>query len=141
MTKRLSFDDVIRFMGSVPFNRMLEIRVDALDDGFARLVLPYKASFIGDPDRHALHGGVISTLIDTCGGAAVCTQMEHGDRLSTVDLRVDYLRPGQPSDLIAEARILRTGNRVGVTDIIAFHGNGQEKPIATGKAVYNIRRG
>ncbi len=127
-------------MGSVPFNRMLGIRVETLEDGFARMVLPYNESLIGDPDRRALHGGVISTLIDTCGGAAVCTQMELGDRLSTVDLRVDYLRPGQPLDLIAEAKILRTGNRVGVTDIIAFHKDGQEKPIATGKAVYNIRR-
>ena len=69
-----------------------------------RLQLPYRAELIGDASRPALHGGVISTLIDVAGGFAVWTQLAGvEDRVSTIDLRVDYLAPGAPEALVAEA--------------------------------------
>src|SRR5688572_3640100 len=78
----------------IPFNRFLGIELVAAQDGYCRLELPYRAEFIGDAGRPALHGGVISTLIDTCGGFAVWTRIALDDRVSTIDLRVDYLAPG-----------------------------------------------
>ena len=61
---------IILFMEEeVPFNKYLGIKVDELREGFARLFVPFRKEFIGDARRPALHGGVISALIDTCGGA------------------------------------------------------------------------
>jgi len=126
--------------GLVPFNKHLGIRIVRADEGFVRLELPYRPEFIGDQSRPALHGGVISTLIDTCGGFAVWTKISMEDRVSTIDLRVDYLSPGAPETLIAEATVVRVGNRVGVTDVRVFQPSAPERTVATGKAVYNIKR-
>jgi len=82
----------------------------------------------------------MSALIDTCGGAAVWTRVESRDRVSTVDLRVDYLRPGPLEDLACEATVVRAGNRVGVADMKLFAVSAPERVIASGKGVYNIVR-
>lgn len=124
----------------IPFNRVLGIELTEARPGFARLEIPYRDELIGDPVRPALHGGVISALLDTCGGAACWTEIDPADRLSTVDLRVDYLRPGRKSRLVAEGRVIRMGNHVGVADIVAFHPDAPDEPVAHGKGVYNIRR-
>jgi len=95
------FQEIVAFMEElVPFNRCLGIKVDNLRKGHARFFLPFRKEFIGDARRSALHGGVISALIDTCGGAAVWTHFTREDRIATVDIRVDYLRPAPDGDLI-----------------------------------------
>jgi len=137
----ITTEQVMQFMEQrVAFNRMLGIRITRLEDGFARMELAYREEFIGDPFRPALHGGVMSALIDTCGGAAVWTRVEPMDRVSTVDLRVDFLRPGPLKDLACEATVVRAGNRVGVADMKVFATDAPERVIASGKGVYNIVR-
>lgn len=134
-------DDIIDFMErQVAFNRLLGLRISELREGFVRMELAFKPDFVGDPHRPALHGGVMSAMLDTCGGAAVWSAVDPGDRVSTVDLRVDYLRPGPLEDLVCEARVLRLGNRVGVTEMQVFTSAEPERIIASGKGVYNIRR-
>jgi uncharacterized protein (TIGR00369 family) len=123
----------------VPFNRFLGIQVEALDKGYARLVLPYRAEFVGDPSRPATHGGVISTLIDTAAGVAAFMELEHSDRLSTVDLVVDYLLPAGAKTLQAEAQVVRIGNRVAVVQVTVRQ-LGVDEVIAQGRAVFNVVR-
>lgn len=135
-------EQVRQFMAEgIPFNRFLGLRVDELGDGHARLSVPFRPEFIGDPVRPALHGGVISALIDTCGGAAVWTTCGAHDRVSTIDLRVDYLLPGRGETLVAEGRVIRAGNRVAVVAIRAFHPSEPGATVADGKGVYNVKRG
>ena len=131
-----------RFMEEeVPFNRFLGMRITHLDAGEANMEIPFRDELVGDPFRPALHGGVISALLDTCGGAAALTTLDSlEDRASTVDLRVDYLRPGRKETLVAEARVVRAGNRVAVVQLSAFHPGDRERPVATGVGVYNMRR-
>ncbi|MBI5527285.1 MAG: hotdog fold thioesterase [Deltaproteobacteria bacterium] len=123
-----------------PFHRLLGLKVDHLEAGLARLKLPFRPEFVGDPFRPALHGGVLSTLLDTLGGMAVFTRLRWGDRASTVDMRVDYLHPGLNEDLVAEGRVERLGNRVAVTEMRVFHPGREAEPVAAGRGVYNIRR-
>jgi len=100
--------------------------------------IPQQASLTGDPFRPALHGGVISALADTVGGLAVFTCIDIGRATSTVDLRVDYLRPGRvDADLYAKARVLRVGNRVAATHTVVYHDD-PDAPVATAAAVYNV---
>lgn len=132
---------VREFIDDIPFNRHLGLRVADLARGRARLEIPFSDELIGDPQRPALHGGVVSALIDTAGGAALWTQIDVGDRLSTVDLRVDYLRPGALANIACEAQVVRIGNRVGVVDAAVFAVREPEVILATGKGVYSIKRG
>jgi len=134
------YNKLLEFMRQVPFNQFLGIEDMRIEEGLARLELPFRPEFVGDITRPALHGGVTSSLIDTCGGAALISKIEPMDRLSTIDLRIDYLRPGLCERIFVEAKVLRIGNRVGVSDIIAFQSDGPDNPIAIGRGVYNIFR-
>jgi|ERR1700689_4308016 uncharacterized protein (TIGR00369 family) len=123
----------------IPFNKYLGVRVIEIDRGRVRLEVPFRPELIGDPLRQALHGGVISMLADTAGGAAMWSALEDGRaRVSTIDIRIDYLRPGRQETLAAEASVVRIGRRVGVVDVRCFHPSAPTDTVATGKGVYNV---
>jgi len=126
----------------IPFNRYLGMKIEEIDEGISIIRLPWRDDFIGDPHRRAVHGGVLSTLIDTCGGSA-CWMMlkEKNSRLSTVDLRVDYLRKGPCEDLLCRAEVVRMGNRVAVARMEVYAAaDPAKKVIATGQGVYNVAK-
>jgi uncharacterized protein (TIGR00369 family) len=140
---------LVRFMEElIPFNRFLGLKVDTLSEGYCVLRLPWREELTGDPFRPAVHGGVLSTLVDTAGGLACFSKLtSRKDRVSTVDLRVDYLRPGHGQDLLCEARVVRMGNRVAVARMEVFagalppdHEAKEAAALATGQAVYNVVR-
>jgi uncharacterized protein (TIGR00369 family) len=122
----------------IPFNAFLGMKVSYLGDGEAEMMIPCRAELTGDPFRPALHGGVLSSLADTVGGLAVFSQVGRTRIASTVDLRVDYLRPGDVSaDIFARARVIRVGNRVAATHTVVYQED-IDAPIATANAVYNM---
>ena len=133
-------DQVRQFIeGAIPFNEVLGISVTSVERGRARLELPFREELVGDVLRPSIHGGVISALIDVAGGAAVATRICPGDRMSTVDLRVDYLRPAGKAPLVAESEVIRTGNRVAVVRVLVL-GSDPAVEVAQGVCVYNINR-
>ncbi len=125
----------------LPFQKMLGIRVVEIVEGRVRLRIPFRQDLVGDARRPALHGGVISTLADVCAGFAVWTRCSLEDRIATIDLRVDYLRPATAHDLYAEATVRLLGNRVGNAQVVIWSDGGPDEPVAEGRGVYNIRRG
>ena len=137
---RQMLERLARLFESTPFFRFLGMAFNVVKVGRVEIEIPFRQELIGNPELPALHGGVISALLDTCGGAAVWSQLGKGDRVSTVDLRVDYLRPGRPETLIGVGRVIRLGNRVGVAELRAFHPGRVDEPVAVGTGVYNVRR-
>lgn len=125
----------------LPFNKLLGIRVIELHEGYVKLCVPFRPELVGDPRRPALHGGVLSTLVDVSGGFAVWTSCHLEDRLATIDLSVDYLRPAPAKDLYAEATVRLLGNRVGNAHVVLWSDGDPDRHVAVGRAVYNIRRG
>ena len=124
----------------IPFNRHLGLRVLTVGPGEVKLWLPFRPEFIGDPVRRALHGGVVSMLIDTAGGAVAFASVAEGERISTVDLVVDYLRPGPPEDIVATARVVRRGNRVCLCMVEVAPKERPAEVFALGRGVYSIHR-
>ena len=124
----------------IPFNKHLGIKVLKAAADEVQLCLPYRPEFVGDPIRGALHGGTISALIDTAGGAVAFLNIRSNERVSTVDLVVDYLRPGPLADIVAKARIVRRGNRVIISNVDVVPREGEQYVIAQGRGVYNVAR-
>jgi uncharacterized protein (TIGR00369 family) len=124
----------------VPFNKWLGMRVDHMERGHVKLSIPFRPELVGDPVKGALHGGVIGALADAAGGFAIWSAVENPmARLSTVDLRIDYLRPGRQETLIASAHVVRTGARLGWADVSLYHPGAEGEQVATGRGVYAIR--
>jgi len=134
-------DEIVRLMEQdIPFNRYLGLKALVVTPECVELLLPFKPELIGDPKRHVLHGGTISMLIDTAGGAVAFMNVESNERVSTVDLVVDYLLPGPPADVVARARVVRRGNRVVTSNVEVSPANDRSVVVAQGRGVYNIHK-
>ena len=137
-------EGVRRFMDEeIPFNKVLGIRAGRVERDFVELILPFKRELLGNAHKGALHGGVLSSLADAAGGAAVFAAADLGDVISTIDLRIDYLQPAWGLTTVAEARVVRMGGRVGVARIQLFQipaDAGDRVQVAESTAVYNVRR-
>lgn len=93
-------------------------------------------------DRHAngnhiAHGGLVATLADSATGAAVSTLLDSGERCSTVDLQVDYLRPVPLSHGVLEAvgTVTHRGRRLAHADC-RVHVGGRD--VAVARAVFSV---
>ena len=134
------------FEENVPFNRVLGLKVESIDPEAPKLRFDMRPELIGNPRRQILHGGVISAVLDVAAGFAVHLQVSKNriekpdtapfPSIGTIDLRVDYLRPGRGSYFIATGRVVRLGNRVAVAHTELENDAGEL--IATGGAAYMV---
>ncbi|WP_271392502.1 hotdog fold thioesterase [Aequorivita sinensis] len=126
------------FEKSIPMHKFLGLKIDLLEKNFVRIRVPFRKELVGDFRNNRWHGGVIATVMDSVGGvigAMHFTSLQ--DKISTIDLRVDYLRGAEPEAIMVEGKIIRFGNRILVARMKAFQ---NEKLIAEGKGVYNFVR-
>lgn len=123
-----------------PFHKYLGVKVDTIENEFVRLCIPFKQELIGHTASAILHGGVISTLVDICGGFAVWIRCEPSDFIATITLSVDYLRPAPARTIYAEARVRLLGNKVGNAHVVIWSEGEPDIHIAEGRGVYNIKR-
>ena len=132
-------EDLVDLMEQkIPFNAFLGIHVDFFSRGDIVLSLPIKPEFIGDPNRPALHGGLLATLADTAAGMAVFSVLPKTATTSTIDLRIDYLRPGNVDQtLYAKSTVVRHGSRVCVVQTTLYQ-ESSEQAVAVSSATYSI---
>lgn len=114
------------FRDNMPFNQLLGMTIRE-DNGELILEVPWQPQLTGNPMQKILHGGVTATLLDTIGGLVAITEAikltpeaelprlsEQLSQMGTIDMRVDYLRPGRGERFIATAKVIRKGQRVAV---------------------------
>ena len=143
--------DLLRvfFEENIPFNKVLGLQVASLDTENICVRIEMKETLIGNPVKQILHGGVISSVLDVTGGivamAGIIGQMEGQPteeiskrllKIGTIDLRIDYLRPGEGEYFLATGSVMRTGNKVAVVRM-EFHNN-HNSLIAAGTGTYII---
>ncbi|ABB14213.1 MULTISPECIES: PaaI family thioesterase [Carboxydothermus] len=83
-----------------------------------------------------VHGGVFASIIDAAVGAMVVAQMTEGQKTATIELKVNYLKPGLGGDIVARARRVSTGNRVVVGEVEVY--NDKQELLAIGIATYLV---
>ena len=128
----------------IAFNKHLGLKVESFDMEAPKLRFDMRPELVGNPARQILHGGVISATLDVAGGFAIMLQLAAEmsgiptsfPKMGTIDLRVDYLRPGRGKHFIATARIVRKGSRIAVTHMELVNDAGEL--IATGSAAYAV---
>ncbi len=112
----------------IPFNKLIGIKIESLGKDSIGIRFEMNPELIGNFKRGNLHGGVISSVLDATGGMVVWTEImknmedpsfeeisQRFSKIGTIDLRVDFLRPGLGKYFIATGTTLRTGNKVSVT--------------------------
>jgi uncharacterized protein (TIGR00369 family) len=137
------------FEQQISFNRVLGLRLNGHGPNGPTLRFDMRPELVGHVLSGRLHGGVISATLDAMGGLAVmwaiaekhadeaATQVMHRfAKLGTIDLRVDYLRPGLGKHFIAQGEVMRLGGRVGTTQMRMVNDEGTL--IATAAAAYIV---
>ena len=137
------------FEQQIRFNQVLGLQVESLRAGDVRLGFAMRPELVGHFAYGRLHGGVISATLDALGGLALmvaiaarhpedsATQVLHRfAKMGTIDLRVDFLRPGLGQRFVGSAEVMRLGGRVGSVQTRLVNEEGTL--IATGSAAYMI---
>jgi uncharacterized protein (TIGR00369 family) len=145
--------DVLRVVhdlfSKIPFNQLLGLEIEELTDDRVQLRFHMRDELVGNYMRNILHGGVISATLDVTSGlmaflgvatrirsSSLEEKMERFSRLGTIDMRVDYLRPGAGEWFVATARVIRSGNRIAV--IYAELHNDSDELVASATCTYLV---
>lgn len=128
-----------QFIESIPHSRALGMRLFEIGEGTAGIEMDYDPRFVGDPQTGVIHGGAVSALMDTCGGAAVMSHPRAPGGTATLDLRIDYMRPATPGQ-----KIRATATCYHVTRSVAFvravaTDDDEDRPVASATGAFTIR--
>ena len=110
-----------RFLSALRHCQLLQMRVVDADDQGITLILPWSQAIVGNPQTGAVHGGALTTLMDTtCGMATLCV-LPRFEVCPTLDLRIDYMHAAQPHKAIyAHAHCYRVTHDVIFTRASAY---------------------
>ena len=135
------------FEEMIVFNQVLGLKITSIKPDRVAARIAMRHELVGSPNR--LHGGVISAGLDAMGGLAVMAAIgvRHMDeapmqrlhrfgKLGTIDLRIDYLRPGIGDHFELRAEVLRLGSRVATTRMEFLGMDG--KLLSTGAGAYIV---
>lgn len=137
------------FEEKIVFNSLIGLKVTAITPERVSGRIEMRHELIGHYAHNRIHGGVISASLDAMGGLAALAAIgaRHMDeppeqrlmrfaKFGTIDLRIDYLRPGIGTHFDLHAEVLRLGSRVASTRM-AFHA-ADGKLLSTGAAAYIV---
>lgn len=130
-------DSIRQWLQASPFVLQLGITIDKLDDGLAMLTLPFRPEHVTIGD--VVHGGALSSLLDTAATAAAWAGADAsgGLRGTTVALTVNFVGAARSQDVTATARVTRRGKTLVFVDVDATGADGTL--VAKGLATYKLR--
>jgi uncharacterized protein (TIGR00369 family) len=137
------------FEEMIVFNRILGLKITSVAPTKVTARIDMRNDLVGHYAYNRVHGGVISAGLDAMGGLAVMAAIgaRHMDetpaqrlhrfaKLGTIDLRVDYLRPGIGEWFELRAEVMRLGSRVASTRMEFLGADG--RLLSTGSAAYIV---
>jgi uncharacterized protein (TIGR00369 family) len=127
----------------IPHCAALGVKVIEVRHSHVTLSLPYNPDLVGDPVNGVLHGGVVTSLIDSVAGMAVFAKLfATGHKLqaiATLDLRIDYLKPAAAQkELYATAECYKLTRSIAFVRARAYHPDAPEDWVANCVATFMI---
>lgn len=129
-----------QFLDALPHARALGLRLEEFGEGRAVIAMPYDPRLIGDPTTGVIHGGAVSTLMDTTSGASVMCHPTAPVSTATLDLRIDYMRPATPGQTIrARAHCHHVTRSVAFVSVVATDDD-ESRPVAMANGAFTVDR-
>ena len=129
-------DVLAAYIEHSPFAAHLGIRAESVQPDQVRLALPFQEQLatVGD----VVHGGAISSLIDTAATVAAWSGLEslENARGTTISLTVSFVAAARGRDLVADARVVRRGKTICLCEVEVR--DDQETTVAQGIVTYKL---
>jgi uncharacterized protein (TIGR00369 family) len=117
------------FLQSVPYVRFLGMRAELAGDEMTS-ILPFAPHLIGNVNLPALHGGVIGAFLEMTALAQLSVVQSTPHVHKTIDVTIEYLRPGRAITTYARADLRKVGRRIANVHVEAWQ-EARDKPIAS----------
>ena len=120
--------DLDAMLSGIPYAGFLGVRMELHGDEMTA-VLPYAEHLIGNPTLPALHGGVIGAFLEM---TALCQLAVHEPlrrQPRTIDVTIEYLRPGRAQTTYARADVRKIGKRIANVHVEAWQ-EARASPVA-----------
>lgn len=116
-------------MSQVPYIRFLGMQAQ-LDGEELTCLLPFAQHLIGNTQLPALHGGVIGAFMEMTALTELSMRAPNqAKRPRTIDVTIDYLRPGRQHTTFARAKVQKAGRRIASVHVEAWQDD-PARPVA-----------
>jgi uncharacterized protein (TIGR00369 family) len=123
---------------STPQTAALGLQFVSIERGVGVLQIPYREDLVGDPETGVIASGVITTLLDHCGGLAIRAASDNFTGCATLDLRIDYMRPAiVGKTIIGRAHCYKLTKSIGFVRAVAYEDD-PEDPLATAQMAFAL---
>lgn len=107
-----------------PVTKLVGFRMTEADEG--RVVMEMQVEERHTSPPGSAHGGILCDVADAAMGCAYGTLLEDTDTWTTVELKINYLRPAWPgAHLRAEGRVVNAGRTLALTECDVTNGEGK----------------
>jgi uncharacterized protein (TIGR00369 family) len=129
-------DALAAYIEHSPFAAHLALRTERIEPDHVRLAMPFREQLatVGD----VVHGGAISSLVDTAATVAAWSGLESLDnaRGTTISLTVSFLAAARGRDLVADGHVVRRGKTICFCEVDVEDGEGMR--VAQGLVTYKL---
>ncbi len=106
----IQMERVRKALETVPFAKLLGIELEEVSSGTATLGFDIRDDL--KQNNGVVHGGAIASLIDSATAFAIISLLPSGEKATTADLTISYLRPLKSGRAHSTARVIRAGRRL-----------------------------
>jgi uncharacterized protein (TIGR00369 family) len=113
----VSQDFDMKPFSSVPVNLHLGLVLSEQGAGVAVVTMAPGEQWT--QETGVIHGGLVATLADTAAVYALRSGLPSGHIMTSIEFKLNFLSPARADKgtLVARARVVRQGRRVGVCDV------------------------
>jgi uncharacterized protein (TIGR00369 family) len=104
-----------RLPDRMPFWKLLGIEFVDVGKGWARMRMPFSQKLTNSTG--VAHGGGLFALADSAGSMALVSMIDKGEVVTTVEMKINFLRPLEKGEALAEARIIHCGRTTALGDV------------------------
>ncbi|MGV6801770.1 MAG: PaaI family thioesterase [bacterium] len=109
--------------------KWMNMSVSRTQDNQLLYRLGFDEAHIGNPIIRALHGGVVSSFMETAAMLEEYAKLSNNEDISVVSTHTNYLRSSKPMDMLATVSMAREGRRICFAEVNAWQ-ESEEKPVA-----------